>query len=201
MRTCSILAPLVAAFPLLASCSRDDTRRAPADTPAATQSPARADTSASTQPVPATDAWTVTPAGIGQIRVGLDTADVRRFGGDFVAPKPTAECSYVHPKSTPPGVMVMLARGRVARVDVDSAGVRTDAGIAVGDSASRVLSAYGSRVSATPHKYLPGGQFLTVRPAAADDSTLRIVFETDSSRVVRFRAGRMPEVGWVERCG
>jgi hypothetical protein len=28
-----------------------------------------------------------------------------------------------------------------------------------------------------------------------------IVFETDGKRVTMFRAGRMPEVEWVEGCG
>jgi hypothetical protein len=95
----------------------------------------------------------------------------------------------------------MLVRGRVARVDIDSAGVRTDAGIAIGDSASRVVAEYGARVTAAPHKYVAGGQYLTVRAAAPEDSMLRLVFETDSGRVRRFRSGQLPEVAWVERCG
>jgi hypothetical protein len=95
----------------------------------------------------------------------------------------------------------MLARERVARIDVDSAGVRSDAGVSVGDSASRIAAAYGTRATATRHKYVPGGQYLTVRPVAPGDSMFRLVFETDSGRVTRFRSGSLPEVAWVERCG
>ena len=131
----------------------------------------------------------------------MDAEQLRGVAGTFDVPKPAAECSYVRPSAVPPGVMIMLAKGVVARVDVDSAGVRSDAGIAVGDSAGRVNSVYAGRVSATPHKYIAGGQYLTVTETSPQDSTLRIVFETDSGRVTRFRSGRIPEVGWVERCG
>jgi len=128
--------------------------------------------------------------------------DLQKTVGPLPAtPNAMAECTYVRPSSAPSGVLIMLARGRVARVDVDSSGVRTDAGIAVGDSAARISQAYGNRATATAHKYVPGGQYLTVRPVSPNDSTFRIVFETESGRVTRFRSGRIPEVEWVERCG
>jgi hypothetical protein len=95
----------------------------------------------------------------------------------------------------------MLAGGRVARVDVDSAGVQSDAGVSVGDSASRVSAAYAGRVTAMPHKYVQGGQYLTVRSASPADSALRIVFESEAGRITRFRSGKVPEVEFVERCG
>ena len=56
-------------------------------------------------------------------------------------------------------------------------------------------------MTATPHKYLPGGEYLTVRSASPADSLRRMVFETENGRVTHFRAGRVPEVEWVERCG
>jgi hypothetical protein len=33
------------------------------------------------------------------------------------------------------------------------------------------------------------------------DPQHRIIFETDGKVVTRYRAGRMPEVEWVEKCG
>jgi hypothetical protein len=45
-----------------------------------------------------------------------------------------------------------------------------------------------------PAKYDPLGSYVVVRR--------RIVFEMDSTqRVTRYRAGREPEVEWVEGCG
>lgn len=131
----------------------------------------------------------------------MSIAELRKVAGDVPPANPTAECSYVRPGATPPGVLVMLARGQVARVDIDSAGVASDAGVSVGDSAARVTEAYAGRVTATPHKYVPGGQYLTVRSTSPADSARRMVFETENGRVTRFRSGRVPEVEWVERCG
>jgi hypothetical protein len=95
----------------------------------------------------------------------------------------------------------MLAKGQVTRVDVDSAGVQSDAGISVGDSVARVNQAYSGRVTVTPHKYVQGGQYLTIQPSSPQDSAFRIVFDGEGGRVTRFRSGRVPEVEWVERCG
>jgi len=131
----------------------------------------------------------------------MSAVDLQRVGGDIELPASSAECAYVRPPTAPAGVMVMLARGKVARVDVDSAGVQSDAGIAVGDSTSRVTQTYAGRVTVTPHKYVQGGQYLTVRSLSPEDSLLRIVFESDSGHVKRFHSGRVPEVEWVERCG
>ena len=150
---------------------------------------------------PASTAWVVTPDGIGAIRVGMTADELRRAVGDVAGANHTADCSYVRPSGAPAGVSVMLARGQVARVDIDSAGVSSDAGVAVGDSAAEVAGAYAKRMTATPHKYVPGGQYLTVRSASPADSTRRMVFETENGRVTRFRTGRVPEVEWVERCG
>jgi hypothetical protein len=127
--------------------------------------------------------------------------DLRRVAGDFPSQNATAECSYVRPSAAPGGVSVMLARGRVVRIDIDSASVQSDAGVGVGDRSARVGEAYPGRVTATPHKYIAGGEYLSVRSGSPTDSTLRIVFETDSGRVTRFRSGQMPAVEWLERCG
>ena len=61
--------------------------------------------------------------------------------------------------------------------------------------------AYGARAAETPHKYVAGGKYYTVAGPSPTDSSYRIVFETESGHVTRFRVGRVPEVAWVERCG
>ena len=198
MHTRSIFTALVA---LAAACKVERTPASSADTttagPSTQTAPAPPDTVSGQSSADAE--WTVTADGIGALRVGMTAEDLRRVGGDFTMP--TGRCVYVRPSRLPVGVMVMLGDGVVARVDVDSAGVRTDSGISVGDSAGKVASVYGDRVTSTPHKYVQGGRYLSVRPASPSDSTRRIVFETENGRVMRFRAGRLPEVAWVERCG
>jgi hypothetical protein len=150
---------------------------------------------------PGSTAWIATPDGIGAIRVGMTADELRTAVGEIAGANATADCSYVRPSSAPPGVSVMLARGQVVRVDVDSAGVRSDAGVAVGDSASKISDAYEARVTATPHKYVPGSRYFTVRSTSPGDTSRRMVFETKNGRVTRFRTGRVPEVDWIERCG
>ena len=39
------------------------------------------------------------------------------------------------------------------------------------------------------------------RPASAVDSAYRTIFETNAIRVTTFRAGRLPEVDYIEGCG
>jgi hypothetical protein len=196
------LSPLVTAVLVAAACSAEKNAGSAGDTVTSAQpapSPA-ADSQVAAAPSDSASAWTVTPSGLGPIRVGMSAADLRRVGGDIKLPASSAECAYVKPALAPPGVSVMLARGEVARVDVDSAGVLTDAGVAVGDSTWRVSQAYVGRVTVTPHKYVQGGQYLTVKPGAPQDS-LRIVFESEGGRITRYRVGRIPQVEWVERCG
>jgi hypothetical protein len=181
---------------LAAACSSEKNAGSATDT-SATRNAAATDSTAS----PAAAGWTVTPLGAGPIRVGMTIDDLRRVAGYFTVSEGASECTFVRPANAPRGLAVMLVNGAVTRVDVDSSGVQSDAGVAVGDSASRVSTAYTGRVSATPHKYVPGGQYLTVRSASPADSSLRIVFESDAGRVTRFRSGRVPEVEQVERCG
>jgi len=65
----------------------------------------------------------------------------------------------------------------------------------------KVEQTYVGRITTTPHKYVPGGQYLAVRAISPADSMLRIVFESEAGRITRFRSGRAPEVDLVERCG
>lgn len=131
--------------------------------------------------------------------MGLD--ELRRVAGDL-APTPSGgDCQYVRPAGLPKGVTIMLVGGQVVRIDVDSAGVRTNDGAGVGDTESRVRQLYSGQIRAMPHKYVPGASYLVVTGSSPGDSAYRIIFETENGRVTRYRAGRVPEVEWVERCG
>lgn len=123
------------------------------------------------------------------------------LGGALVAPPgaDTAGCRYVQWRGGPPGVRVMVEGGRIARVDVDTAGVRTAAGAGIGDTEDAVQRLYRGQVAVTPQKYADG-HYLTVTPNPAD-SISAIVFETTGGKVTRYRAGRRPQVEYVEGCG
>jgi hypothetical protein len=145
-------------------------------------------------------AWTVGFRGAGPAQVGTPlAAAARALGATPDTAAAAGSCGYLRPAGDPAGIKVMVNEGQVARVEVDSGTVRTVEGAGIGDAEARVRELYAGRVTETPHKYTRG-RYLTVAPAAPADSAFRLVFETDGSRVTRFRAGRLPEVEWVEGC-
>jgi len=192
---------LVLAFATVAAlsgCSRFESSRKSDSTTATSDSvaghrvdSARADT-----------AITVTATGYGPLRIGMTVADAAHALG---SPAPSTvgldtACAYVHFGAAPPGMRIMITGGTVARIEVDSSAVPTGLGVRVGDSEARVKELYGARVSVEPHKYLPNGHYLVVAPVPPTDSNFRLIFETDGSRVTSYRAGRLPQVQWVEGC-
>lgn len=147
--------------------------------------------------------WLITPRGLGPLHAGMTRTEAEAVvGGSFAAVRDTAwkRCAFTSNDHLPPGVRVMVEGGTIARIDVDSGRVATAEGARIGDSEDRIKELYGTRVVVTPRKYT-NGHSLTVKPTAAADSLFRIVFEADSGRVMSYRAGRVPPVEYVERCG
>ena len=88
--------------------------------------------------------------------------------------------------------------GTLARVDVwENTGIATEQGARIGDSEQKILELYpGATVE--PHAYEgPEGHYVRTRDAGGGHG---YVFETDGQKVTRFRAGRYPEVEWIEGC-
>lgn len=152
-------------------------------------------------PAPTPSGWTVRHDGIGPVRVGASVAELEATLGTQLPRRDSLDprCDYLRNPALVPGVWFMMVQGRIARIDIDSAGPATAEGIRVGDDTARVMSIYAPRVAATPHKYTDG-TYLTVTPRAPADSGFRLIFETGGGRITHIRAGRLPEVGWVESC-
>jgi hypothetical protein len=93
----------------------------------------------------------------------------------------------------------MVVDGRIARVEVFDSTVVTNHGARIGDTEATIDSLYPHRVTVTPHKYTEG-HYLLVAPRDSTDSGLELVFETEGGRVTQYRAGRLPEVEYVEGC-
>jgi hypothetical protein len=142
--------------------------------------------------------WIVRADGIGPLQVGVPLATASRtLGEELRVDEP--RCDHVNPATIPDGVLLMVIEDTVARVEVDSAGIRTGEGAQVGDSESRVLELYGARAKIEPHKYTyPDGHYVVVTPPS--DTLHRIIFETFKGRVTTYRAGRVPAVHLVEGC-
>ena len=146
---------------------------------------------------------TLNEDGLGQIQIGMNLDDAVSMGLLNENPNMNANCDFVFPAvgaGIPDGVSVMVVKGKVARIDVDTGAVTTDDGAKIGDSEDRIKSIYGDDLQVEPHKYNPGWHYMTV----LGDSTSAgkaIVFETDGKKVTMFRAGRLPEVKRPEGCG
>lgn len=170
---------------------------------ACSRAPDGSASSDSSRSVPTTSvAPTVTERGIGPLRTGMTLSEASAaLGGGLAAPASadTAACYYLQWRGGPRGVRVMVEGGRIARVDVDTAGVRTAAGAGIGSSEEEIQRLYRGQVAVTPQKYA-AGHYLTVTPNPSDSASA-IVFETTGGRVTRYRAGRRPQVEYVEGCG
>jgi hypothetical protein len=140
----------------------------------------------------------------GPVRVGMTEAQaelaarlelLKRSGGaddDFT-------CSFLVPEEMKK-VSFMVSGGRIVRSEVWARGIATTRGIVVGDPERKVFRRYGRRhIKVERHVYALGGHYLTYSPTKR--STRKIVFETDSrGHVFSFRAGRTPDVLYVEGC-
>ena len=145
--------------------------------------------------------WTVDFGGLGPVRAGMTLAQLSEVAGEAVRPKYefNEECDFVSPKFLPKGVSIMVLQDSVARVDINETGVLTKEGAGVGDTETRVLQLYGSRARVEPHHYTgPTGHYVIVQQP--DDTLHRIIFETDGTKVLVYRAGRGPGVDYVEGC-
>ena len=146
--------------------------------------------------------WTVTPRSVGPIRFGMTVASARAALRDSLAGVPEdGSCVMVTPTGAPAGVTLMVEKGQVVRVDVDSGNVVTDHGARVGYSDVVVKERYGDSLVVTPHKYDEKSRYLTFVPPGPDGSQFRVIFESNGIRVTTFRAGIRPAVEYVERCG
>ncbi len=156
--------------------------------------------------------------GIAPVRVGMSTAQadaVTRL--HFLLSEFNEGCGELRPSPGMgdaseddylPGASMMLvgppgadlrSQGRIARVDVYRRGYETVAGVGIGSTEAEVKRAYEPFVRVTPHAYTDGHYLIASSPQPSL-SGYRIVFETDGERVTSYRAGRLPEVEYIEGC-
>lgn len=163
--------------------------------------------SATTSPAKLTNQSKLAINGIAGVRVGMTVAEASKASGTklvFSGGAPVnSSCDYVRPQGVPKGISFMVTNGRIARVDVyENKSITTLSGAKIGDTEARIKALYPGQIKVTPHKYTGymGGHYLTFVPKDKSDLGYRVVFETDGKRVVNFRAGKLPEVEYVEGC-
>jgi hypothetical protein len=146
----------------------------------------------------------LTEDGLGPVQIGMTLDEAVSMGLLNERPDIKGACDFVYPavgSGVPFDVGVMVVKGKVARIDVDTGSVTTEDGARIGDTEDRVKNIYGDDLEIRPHKFIDGGHYLIVKGDSATAGK-EIVFETDAAnKVIMFRAGRLPEVEWVEGCG
>lgn len=148
--------------------------------------------------------WRVGLRSFGPIRYGMTLREASRAVGARVEPgveNAAEDCSFTSVPGAPRGTAFMVTGGRLVRVDVDTAGIPTVSGAQVGWSEEQVRSLYPGQVRTEAHPYTgPEGHYLVFVARERADSAFGLIFETDGRRVLSYRAGRQPEVSWIEGC-
>jgi hypothetical protein len=157
-------------------------------------------------PQPVSTATRIGVRGAGVVTIGMTVREAEAATGqDFVPlgePSPGSDCSYVRVTGVTRSLAFMLKGQRIVRVDVGPPrGTNaTTRGIRRGHSEAAVKRAYRGRIRVAPHHYVPRGHELIYAPAERSLRNRRIVFETDGRKVTYIRAGRLPEVRYIEGC-
>ncbi|HKV06674.1 MAG TPA: hypothetical protein VJ725_00965 [Thermoanaerobaculia bacterium] len=159
---------------------------------------------------PALQSSTLTPdskvsiRGIGPVRVGMSLEEATNAMGSRLVRSDgqngSEDCYYVEPEGGPPGLSFMIVSGQIARVDIQNPAFESRSGARVGLTEEKVLSMFGSKIRVEGHQYDENGHYLIFEPADPQDKNYSMIFETDGKVVTTFRAGRLPEVAYVEHC-
>jgi hypothetical protein len=140
------------------------------------------------------------PQGLGPVRIGMTVAAAERALGARLRPSdPTSDknCSYFERRDRrEKGVVYMVEHGRISRIDISEAGIRTARGIGVGSTIAQISKAYGRTISSHPNTYGGEPEFELI----LSGHRFGLDFETENGRVSAMRGGRYPSVGYVEGC-
>jgi len=143
----------------------------------------------------------ISTEGIGPILVGMTVPEVSKAVGAQLEPiRPSGSspgCQYFGIPSVK-GVEVMVSDGTVARVDLTTPDFSTLSGIRVGDSEDAVTAAYGNSLTAEPLVDHEGANYTYVPNDPADEN--RLIITVLEGSVFMIRAGRLPEVEYIEGC-
>lgn len=166
----------------------------------------------------------LTFTGLGDIRIGMTSDQVKALGFRLTASGPWGEvgdpefisCHYLDSAPRFPGVAVMMSENRVVRIDIGFRGGAENwqslSGAKIGMSQAEVKAIYGDWLQISGHPYLDqAGSYLTL---TSSDGRFAMTFETSvkdlgtdnslvkdrSKFVTDFRAGLAGSVGYIEGC-
>ena len=175
----------------------------PATMPATASLPSPTSTQA---PIPAADGADTQAsfAGYGDVKFGIAAADMEQaWGGELKTLDKDANpsCYFMTPKwvKTPAEFNFMIGDGKFVRYGSDSAKVAAPGGGKVGMTTQELQALYHGALQSTPHKYVEGGQYLSM--LASGVAPAKLVFEVDAAgKASAWRVGLSPQVDYVEGC-
>jgi serine/threonine-protein kinase len=143
----------------------------------------------------------ISTEGIGPVLVGMTESEAER-AGDFELTFDgfgTGQCKYLTSDAVK-DVGFMFNKGTLARIDTTNPNSETISGVSVGDSEADVYEAYGDQIEREANYYDPeNASYLTYVPEDPADKT-RVLFDVNDGQIINIRAGRLPEINYVEGC-
>lgn len=143
----------------------------------------------------------ISTEGIGPILAGMTRAEAEAAGDVKLRSEgfATGGCEYFRTSSLP-DVGFMFNDGTFARVDVMNPEVATLSGVSVGDTEAEVYDAYGDNIKREANFYDPeNSSYLTYVPDDSSDER-RMIFDVTNGEIIAIKAGRLPEINYVEGC-
>lgn len=142
-------------------------------------------------------------AGYGDMKLGSTAEEAKTAWAGELNGKPgeAGGCYYLTPKwvKKPSDFAFMIEGDKFVRYDVGTDKETAPGGGKVGMSVDQLDKLYAGSLQSTPHKYVQGGQYLSI--AASGVATSKLVFETDAAgKVSAWRVGLSPQVDYVEGC-
>jgi hypothetical protein len=153
---------------------------------------------------PLTKDSVVNEQGVGAIRIGMTPEEAGAAAGVVLTGDPyelydDGSCYYLIPEGELAETFgFMVSEGTVARIEITGESPVANAqGARIGDSEQRLLEIYKDAI-VEEHAYEgPEGHYVRTKDAGGQHG---YVFETDGKVVTRWRAGRYPEIEWIEGC-
>jgi len=147
----------------------------------------------------------ITTGGLGPVRIGMSVAEATKAAGRVIlaptpgAPTASPDCAFAVVDGLP-GVAFMVISGVIRRVDIDEGTISTSSGAHIGSTEKEIKDLFPGIITVSDHAYVEGGHYLTLTPTAENLKDDRVVFETDGQVVTSYRAGKVPEVEFIEGC-
>lgn len=211
------LTPLALVLAMVAAaCGGDDAADTTTTTARATTTTTVASTTTTTQATTTTSSSTtlpvnpnisasdtVTTGGLGPVRIGMNPQEANIAAGYGLALEFIDDsCYYLLTEPVLDDVGFMVHNGTIARVDIfPGSDITTRSGAKIGMTEADIIGLFGDKIQTRAHPYVTGGKYLEFVPVDEVDKNFRVIFETNENGIVTsYRAGRLPEVGWIEGC-